>query len=246
MTSPVGAFFTSILAQVTAGNEFAPVVDQHKRRRMMQGLFENYYEDVNADVVFDTNRMWTAKLPALLDMYPNAKVIACVRNIAWVMDSIERIYRNNPYEHTRLFGNNLARTNVYNRLETLALHDQLVGFSWAALREAFYGEYAKSLLIVDYDYLAQAPAKVMPLIYQFLEEPLFEHDFENLDYSAPDFDLQLGTPGLHTVRPKIEFKQRRTIIPPDLFEKYSLLSFWGDTNGSAANVIAAKPMIKAD
>jgi sulfotransferase len=40
----------------------------------------------------------------------------------------------------------LARSTVYQRLEGLAQHDQLVGFSWAALREAFYGEHAKHLL----------------------------------------------------------------------------------------------------
>jgi len=192
-------------------------------------------------VLFDTNRMWAARMPLVMDQFPEAKVIACVRNVAWVVDSIERQYRANPYENTRLFGQHNARSTVYQRAEGLAQHDQLVGFGWAAMREAFYGEHAKSLLVIDYDLLTQAPAKVMDLLYQFIGEPRFEHDFDNVQYEAADFDQQLGVPGLHRVKPKVEFTERRTVLPPDLFDKYSKLTFWTDPAGSAANVIAPRP-----
>ena len=39
---------------------------------------------------------------------------------------------------------------------------------------------------------------------------------------------------------KVKIKQRRSILPPDLFQKYSEMAFWKDTAGSSANVIAAK------
>ena len=245
MTSPLGAFFNAVLAQVSAGSEFAPVVNIEQRRALLKGLFSSYYQDQSdKDIIFDTNRHWCARLPALLDLFPEAKVIACVRNVAWVMDSLERKFRSNPYENTRLFGANTARSSVYQRLELLAQHDQMVGHAWAALREAFYGEHAKSLLVIDYDLLAKAPHKVIELVYQFIGEPLFAHDFESLEYDAPDFDAQLGVPGLHKIRPKVELQERRTIIPPDLFDKYSQMTFWSDPSGSAANVIAPKPASK--
>lgn len=246
MTSPVGSLFSAVLNQVSAGSEFAPMIDQAQRRKLLRGLFDSFYADNGKELVFDTNRMWCAKLPAILDLFPEAKVIACVRNVAWIMNSIERLYRANPYENTKLFPNHTGRSNVYNRLETLALHDQMVGFAWAATREAFYGEHASSMLVLDYDLLAQAPAKVIPLVYQFIGEPLFEHDFEHLEYDAPDFDLQLGAPGLHRVQPKVEMKVRRSIIPPDLFEKYSQLTFWNDPSGSAAHVIAPQATSKGN
>jgi len=240
MTSPVGALVSGVLAQVSAGSEFSQVVDTAQRQRIMKAMFDAYYADIEKPIVFDTNRMWCSRLPTLMDLFPQAKVIACVRNVAWVMDSIERLYRSNPYENTRLFGGNMARSTVYTRLEGLAQHDQLVGFAWAALREAFYGEQASSLLVLDYELLARAPQKVIPLIYRFIEAPLYEHDFDNVEYDAPEFDLPLGTPGLHKVQPKVEFKQRRPVIPPDLFEKYSQMSFWNDPSGSSAHVITVK------
>lgn len=245
MSSPVAGFVSSLLAQVSAGSEFASQVDNSQRKKLLTGLFDSYYhQEQGKEIIFDTNRMWCSRLPLLHDLFPDAKVIACARNVAWVMDSIERKYRSNPYEYTKLFGGNPGRSTVYQRLEGLAQHDQLVGFAWAALREAFYGEHADRLLVVDYDLLAQAPEKVIPLIYGFLNEPTFEHDFEHVEYDAPDFDLQLGIPGLHRVKPKVAFSERRTILPPDLFEKYSKMTFWTDPSGSAANVIAPKPNLK--
>ncbi len=240
MSSPVAGFFNSLIAQVSAGSEHAAIITAEQKRHLLRGLFDAYYHaDKEISLIFDTNRAWTARLPALMELFPETKVIACARNVAWVMDSIERQYRSNPFENTKLFGA-MARSNVYQRLEGLAQHDQLVGFAWAALREAFYGEHAKSLLVVDYDLLSASPQKVMPLIYQFLGEPYFEHDFDHVEYDAPDFDLQLGVPGLHRVRSKVEYQERRTIIPPDLFSKFAQMNFWRDPSGSAANVIAQK------
>jgi sulfotransferase len=245
MTSPVGALVQGVLAQVSAGSEFGAMVDRDMRRRLLKGLFDSYYADQqDADVIFDTNRTWSAKIGTIKDIFPDAKLIACVRNVAWVMDSLERLYRSNPYENTRLFGGNMARSTVYSRCEGLAQHDQLVGFAWSALREAFYGEHAKSLLVLDYELLAQAPHKVVPLVYDFIGEPHFEHDFDSVEYDAPEFDLPLGTPGLHKVRSKVELKDRKPVIPPDLFEKYSQLSFWNEPAGSAAHVVVAQPAKK--
>ncbi len=242
MTSPVGALFTNMLHQFGAGSEFGPVVTTGQRRRLVRGLFDAWYVDQSdKQVIFDTNRLWCSQMPVLADQFPDARVIACVRNVAWVMDSIERRYRSNPYEITRLFNDDIERNTVYSRVDTLAQRNRLVGFPWAALKEAFYGEQASSLLLVEYDLLAQAPQKVLPLIYRFLGEEYFEHDFENVHYDAPDFDAPLGMSGLHKVRSRISFEPRNTILPPDLFEQYAKLSFWKDTAGSLANVITVSP-----
>ena len=241
MTSPVGTLFTSLLSQFSAGSEFGPVISHAQRRRLLGGLFENYYADqLGNRVIFDTNRMWASKLPAVIDLFPNAKIIACVRNVAWVMDSIERLYRANPYENTKLFVDDVERNTVYSRVDTLAQRNRLVGFPWAALKEAYYGEHAKSMLVVDYDLLTQAPERVLRLVYEFLGEPWFEHDFDNVEYDAPEFDQALGLSGLHRVRRKVSVEARRTILPPDLFEQYSKLSFWDDAVGSEALVIRVK------
>jgi len=81
---------------------------------------------------------------------------------------------------------------------------------------------------------------VLRLVYEFIGEPWFEHDFEHIEYDAPAFDEALGVAGLHRVRPKVAVESRRTVLPPDLFEKYAQLSFWRNGDGSAAHVIRTK------
>jgi len=239
MTSPVGTLFDALLAQLSAGSEFGPVVGREKRKAFLKGLFTSYYPPQETrPLIFDTYRGWCSRLPALFSIFPDAKIICCVRNVAWIMDSMERQFRKNPFEYTRLFNNPAERNTVYSRVDTLAQRDRLVGFAWCALKEAVYGPHAKSLLLVDYDLLTRSPAQVMTLIYQFIDQPFFRHDFDNLVYDAPDFDRSLGVEGLHRVRPKVAPEEQSTLLPPDLFQTYSDMSFWQDLSGTAANVIA--------
>lgn len=243
MTSPIGALFEGLLAQVSAGTELAPMVSVEQRKRLSRGLFDSYYADLSPDIetVFDTNRGWASRVSAVVELFPDARFICCVRNVAWVMDSLERQYRNNAFENTRLFNSPTERDTVYSRVETLAQRNRLVGFPWSALKEAVYGEHAERLLIVEYELLAARPREVFGLIYRFLGLDHHDHDFDHIEYDAPDFDSQLGLRGLHKVRSKVETLERRTVLPPDLFEQYAKLSFWRSLENSAANVIAVQP-----
>jgi len=241
MTSPVGGLFNNLIAQVSAGSELAPMVDTDTRKRLLAGLFESYYAglDDDVDVVFDTNRGWTASLPSLVELFPDAKVLCCVRDLGWVMDSLERQYRRNTFENTRLFNTPSERATVYTRVDALANPDRLVGYAHAALREACYGEHAERLLLIDYEFLTHRPREVVQLIYQFLDEPPFEHDFDNVDYDAEEFDAVLGVRGLHRVKPKVQPQQRETILPPDLHQRFQQQNFWRDLQGSRAHIITA-------
>ncbi len=242
MTSALGALISANIQIMSPGSEVSLLIKEHQRPLILKGLMDAYYSNMNSDqVVFDTNRAWCARLPLLNELSPGSKVIACVRDIPWIMDSIERLIRKNPFQNTRLFGSDVDRSTVYARVEALARQNSLVGFPFAALKEAFYGEYAENLLIVEYEYLARTPEKVLPLIYQFIEEPWYDgHDFNNVEYDAPEFDEALGLSGLHKVRSKVSFEPRTTILPPDLFNKFKEMDFWRDITGSKAHVITAQ------
>jgi len=241
MSSPLGGLVSANLHLMSPGSEAALLMQDHQRPRILRGLFDSFYADKDPDqVILDTNRAWTAKMPLLRELFPDAQVIACVRDVRWIMDSLERLIRKHPFHNSRLFGSDADRATVYSRVDALARPDRMVGFPWAALKEAFYGEQSDRLLIVDYTLLAQAPQKVLPLIYDFLGLPRYDgHDFENVEFDADDFDEALGLRGLHKVRPKVEYVPRRTILPPDLFRKFEGMDFWHDLTGSNAHVIAA-------
>jgi len=79
---------------------------------------------------------------------------------------------------------------------------------------------------------------VLAAIYDFLGEPSFTHDFEHIepDYDVMMFDARLGMPGLHVVGPRVSIVKRDTILPPDLFAKYTGDAFWDASLGLPESV----------
>ncbi len=230
MTSPVGSLFSAMLRETSQRNEAAVFIDDDLRQRLLRAVFEAYYADIHPQqVVFDTNRQWTTKLPALTRLFPTARVICCVRNPAWVIDSIESLIRRNAFELSGIFSYEPGGT-VYSRVEGLAGPTGMVGFALNALREAVYGEFGERLLLVRYESLTANPLGTLAAIYNFIGEPLYAHDPEHIEpcYDMVEFDLRLGTPGLHDVRSAVKARSGPTVLPPELFQRYDGLAFWQD------------------
>lgn len=138
MTSPVSGLFNSLVSSVSAGSEMSTLVSTGQRKRLLKGLFDSYYADLpeSRSVVFDTNRAWTGSLSALVELFPECKMLCCVRNVAWVIDSVERQFQANAFENTRLFATPADRSTVFSRTEALTQRTGLVGFAWASLQGA--------------------------------------------------------------------------------------------------------------
>jgi hypothetical protein len=73
------------------------------------------------------------------------------------------------------------------------------------------GNQCVKMLLVEYDILASRPKETIDLIYDFIEEAHFAHDFDNVEYSAEDYDTAMIAKGLHRVKGRVEFKPRPTI-----------------------------------
>jgi sulfotransferase len=160
---------------------------------MLRGLVKNFYaEQADAGVVFDTSRLWCSRMPLLDTLFPGAKVIACVRQLSWVLDSMERLVRKQPVNVSKVFRFE-TNTTVYSRVEALTDPRGMVGFAFQTTKDAFYGQYAPGhLLLLTYESLVRNPLAAMRAVYQFIGEPWFEHDFENVAFSADEFDAHVG------------------------------------------------------
>jgi len=227
MSGPLAGLFGVLLGEMSARSEFSVFIDDAQRQRILHGLFEQFYADTSAEVVFDTSRAWCARLPALATLFPDAKVIACVREVPWIVDSIERLVCNNAFQPSSIFNYSPGGT-VYTRANGIAGPDGMLGYAYDALKEAFHGEHADRLLLVQYETLVSDPRRALQAIYDFLGEPAFAHDVDHVHYDAEAFDAKAGTPGLHAVRPRVEAKPRPSILPPDLFRRFENDAFWRD------------------
>lgn len=224
MTSPVGSLVGAVLSESSAGHESASFYTEAQREALLRGLFENYYAPLGpAGVVFDTNRGWTARLDLLARLFPDCRVICCVRDVPWILDSVERLIRKNPLELSKMFGFS-ATGNVYTRAEQMMNANGMVGAPLAGLKQAMHGLETRRLLLLPYDTLVSHPQVAMDSIYAFTGMNPFKHDFENVQFDATEFDARLGTPGLHEVRPQVRPAERRSILPPDVWERYASAS----------------------
>jgi sulfotransferase len=227
MSGPLARLFGALLSEMSARNEYSVFIDDAKRQRILHGLFDNFYADCAAEVIFDTSRAWCAWMPAIAQLFPDAKVIACVREMPWVIDSIERIIQRNVFTPSSIFNYTPGGT-VYTRANGVAGQDGMVGAPYDALKQACFGAQRANLLLVRYETLTTDPAKTMHAIYDFVGEPVFEHDFGHVDYDVTEFDQRAGTPGLHTVRGNVKAEPRETLLPPDLFKRFVNDAFWSD------------------
>ncbi len=228
MTSPMSSLFFTLQREMSQGTEYGMFLDNEQRARILTATFDAYYHRIHpTQVVFDTSRQWTTKLPALTTLFPQSKMICCVRNVAWVLDSIESLVRRNFLETSKIFNFEPGGT-IYTRVEGLASNTGMVGFSLHALREAVFSAQADRLFLLRYESLTADPLGVLDQIYEFLGEKPFAHDRDHIApcLEAVEFDRRLGTPGLHSVGSAVCQVHRRSILPTDLFRRHEAFSFW--------------------
>jgi sulfotransferase len=236
MTSALADILGVVMAEASSKNDFSFDVSDEQRTAMLRGLVENFYAAHADGVVFDTSRLWCSRMQLLATLFPASKVIACVRPLPWVLDSMERLVRRQPTGASKVFRFD-TNTTVYSRVEALTDPRGMVGFAFQATKDAFYGQHAPGhLLLLTYESLVRNPLAAMRAVYQFLGEPWFEHDFNHLGFSADEFDARVGLPGLHTVRPKVEPIERTTVLPREIFGRFVNESFWMDPNNNVSQV----------
>jgi sulfotransferase len=237
MTSPLADIMGVVMAEASSKNDFSFAVSEQQRIALLRGLVENFYaSSPGKDVVFDTSRLWCSRMKLLETLFPQAKVIACVRQLSWVLDSMERLVRNSPVGVSKVFRFD-TNTTVYSRAEALTDPRGMVGFAFQSVKDAFYGQYAPGqLLLLTYESLVGDPAATLRAVYRFIDEPWFDHDFDNIEFNADEFDERVGMPGLHTVRRKLEAIERAPILPLEIFNRFAREAFWLDPKNNLGRV----------
>lgn len=193
--------------------------------RLLKSVVNCYYDNVQKDVIFDTNRLWTNLLPQLKSLYPYTKVIVCVRDITRILDSFERMHQINPMNISSVFPKTVD-FNVYSRMSSLMSDGGIVKLPYECIKSSICGMYQPLMFICEYDILTKNPEGTMKAIYNFIEQPYFEHDFDNVENSYDEFDKVLNFPNLHKVYKKVVHQERPYLLPPDIINLYSNLEVW--------------------
>ena len=225
ISSPVQGLVASTINVIT-GSESNHLIDEPRRKHILRALVQSYYDDVTPKTVFDTSRGWTAKTSLLKELYPQTKIICCVRDLPWILDSFERIAAKNTLYNAALTDDE-SRQTVTTRCD--ALMD--VKKEGQVVKPYYFLEEGMLLnpdmiMLMEYESLCKKPESVMREIYQFIGKSYFDHDFDNVEYENEVFDRALNMKSLHTVRRKVTWEERPSILPRSVWEKYADKEFW--------------------
>jgi sulfotransferase len=223
ITDPLVTMVKGVIETSQDGPGMKYEVPVERRKNTVKGLFRGYYEHIDKPVIFNTNRAWTLMTPQIKDLFPKSRLLVCVRDINWILDSFEIAHRKNPLTTNTVTGG-LSGT-VYSRVEMLMEEKGIVGFPYIGIKQAITSSEKNRLMLIEYDQLCKNPAQIMKSVYNFIGEEYYQHDFDNVEGRWNEYDSEIGIE-LHSVKKKVEFTPRQFILPPDILQKFFGLEVW--------------------
>ena len=228
ISDPLISYVRSIVQKTDPASGMHTLVPVSTQKRIMHAIVDAYYANHN-QVCFNTNRSWSAHTELIHDLYPQARIILCVRHVCWILDSFERLHTQTPYALKSVYGNQDLPT-VYHRAHSLmdvnSGGSAIVGMSLLNTKQALYSAQQSQICVIDYDVLCAHPDQVMRSLYDFLDEPMYDHDYSDVATQYDMYDEALNMSGLHRVRSKVEKHARTSILPDDLWHTYETECFW--------------------
>ncbi len=210
--------------------EFKAAPNDAAKVRVLQSILSAYYADIEKPVIFDKSRSWLSLLEvAETALSHEIKVLVPVRDITDVLSSFEKLWRK------RSASGQMGQEQKYyfqfqtieGRLETWMRNDEPVGLAYNRVRDAVIRGHRAKLHFVEFKQLTEQPQAAMQAIYDFLEEPQYIHDFEQVEQQTTENDLIHGVPGLHTIRQKVaSVPVDWPVILGKAGEPYQNLEFW--------------------
>lgn len=166
---PAEAIFSQLSENYAPGTPSGDLLDDAQRLALWRGAIDAVYHDrLFESSVIDANRDWLRHTDTLVRLYPLSRFIICVRNPAAIVNSITQD------------GNFEEEEKLAAKIDDLMSANGTVGKEIAQLRGALSGAHAERMLVLDYDRLVDDPEDAIDVVYDFLREPAFTHDFQNI------------------------------------------------------------------
>ncbi len=229
--------FSEILSFQTMDEELL----EKRKINALRGVLFGYYQDAEFPVVFDKSRGVEAHLEMIEKVFEaRPKVIVCVRDVREVLASFERLYwktkatRQLPAEKIMPYRYNVVTERCNQLLAPFqenggVASGGIVGMEIERIKDAVRRGWRDSMLFVDYEHLTGKPSRILRDIYDFLGEPEFKHDFDNVQQITEEDDLVWTYKDLHKIRPKVEPQKEKTwmkILPEEYAGSIKDATFW--------------------
>jgi sulfotransferase len=196
---------------------------------VLKSILQGYYSHIDKPIIVDKDRGWIPLIPQIEAILgKKVKIIVCVRNPAEILTSFERLRKENPLFFTRADLTLREGSNISSRAYYYAGPEGPLGLSHRNLKDAITMGYLDRFLFIDYNRYCNSPKSQTKRIYEFLELPYYEHNFEKIEQTESYNDLAIGLPNLHKVKPEIDKVTVNCVeyLGLDLYEQYNREIFW--------------------
>lgn len=152
------------------------------------------YHDTDKSIIFDKNRGWTTHIEFVEKISgTKAKIICCVRNIEDICTSFEKLFRKNRGD-TEIHGeftNNQMKT-LDGRIGIWTSDDGVIGRPYISMLDAIQRGLGDRLLFLPYEEWTSDPETCFKILYDFIGEPYYQHDFNNINQVIRENDAGYG------------------------------------------------------
>lgn len=168
------------------------------------GIFGFFNGITDKKYVVDKSRGWGIHYGFINSFYPEPKIICMVRDLRAIFSSMEKNFRKNPHLDSGIVNHaTMSGTTTEKRIDAWA-KSQPVGLAIERLYQIIKDGTSKKILFIKYENLTENPEKELRRVYEYLELPYFNHDFENIEQITAEDDSIYGIYGDHQIRKKLE------------------------------------------
>jgi sulfotransferase len=154
--------------------------------------------------VMDKSRGWGIHYGFLNFFYPDPKIVCMIRDPRAIFASMEKNFRKNQDKDIGIVDHSQMKGTTTEKRIDLWVSSPPVGLAMERLYQIIKEGIDKKMLFVKFEDFTKNPGKEMERIYDYLEVPNFEHDFDNVEQLTEEDDSVYGIYGDHTIRKKIE------------------------------------------
>ena len=199
--------------------------DHKSLDNVLNTVFDNYYKDWPQRIIVDRGPVTTPGNFNLMQKHfgNRFKVIVLVRDLIDVLASFVKWFENEPTAYPNKLGKNIEK-----KLWSLMNKDGSIAKELIAIQNAF--NYKELCHFIKYDDLVKNPQQTITNLYQFLDEPLYPHQFSNLKQFQLNGigydDKELGN-NLHMIRTEVrkEDNPYKSMIPKSIVDAYGHITF---------------------
>ena len=207
-TSGVIEFLLTARTLYTTGDAFK-AQDPNEMQKAFQGfckegLYGYFNSLTDRPYAIDKSRAWLGNYRFSNFIEPNPKIIVMVRDLRGIFASMEKNYRKNPHKDPQIVnGAQLKNMNTNTRLDHFSVSPP-VGPALEWLYDSIQQGYDKNVLFIRFEDFTRNPEAEMKRVYNYLELPYFQHDFNNVEQLTYENDVIHGIFGNHQIKSKIE------------------------------------------